>query len=87
MWAPSMWAVSDLGTFLLMHRFYDLWPRRQPDGVEALRLAQIWLRDTSNAEKRAYFEQACTRSESGCGGLARVARHVCQHFDRAPHLV
>jgi CHAT domain-containing protein len=51
----SLWSVGDLSTAMLMVRFYDLW---QSDGLvpaEALRQAQIWLRDTTNGEKAEYF--------------------------------
>jgi CHAT domain-containing protein len=51
----SLWSVLDLSTAMLMVRFYDLWRRDGLPPMEALRRAQIWLRDTTNAEKAAYF--------------------------------
>ncbi len=47
----SLWAVSDLSTMLLLTKFYDLWRSHQLEPDQALRQAQIWLRDTTNAEK------------------------------------
>jgi CHAT domain-containing protein len=49
----SQWEVSGLATVLLMTRFYRYWlTEGQPPG-RALQLAQIWLRDTTNAQKVA----------------------------------
>ena len=47
----TMWSIDDLAAMLLIHRFYFLWRRQSLAPVEALRLAQQWLRDTTNAEK------------------------------------
>ncbi len=41
----SLWTVNDLSTAMLMARFYELWRRRGFPAPEALRQAQIWLRD------------------------------------------
>jgi CHAT domain-containing protein len=46
----SLWAVPDAPTALLMARFYQLWQAEGHGPQEALRLAQIWLRDATNAE-------------------------------------
>jgi CHAT domain-containing protein len=54
----SLWAVSDVSTALLMARFYDLWRKEGLEPPEALRQAQIWLRDSTNAEKEAFFRHA-----------------------------
>jgi len=51
----SLWSVGDLSTAMLMVRFYNLWRGEGLDPAEALRQAQIWLRDTTNAEKAEYF--------------------------------
>jgi CHAT domain-containing protein len=59
----SLWAVTDLSSSLLMARFYNAW---QFDGIaviEALRKAQIWLRDTDNAEKIAYLRRLPMKGE------------------------
>src|SRR5262249_37372943 len=47
----ALWQVPDDSASVLMVRFYQLW--RATDGVEpaeALRRAQIWLRDCTNAD-------------------------------------
>jgi CHAT domain-containing protein len=51
----SLWAVPDAPTALLMARFYQLWQQEGHDPPEALRLAQIWLRDATNAEHANRF--------------------------------
>ncbi|RMF79858.1 MAG: CHAT domain-containing protein [Nitrospirae bacterium] len=54
----SLWAVGEISTALLMARFYDLWRGERLHPAEALRQAQIWLRDSTNAEKEALFRAA-----------------------------
>ena len=51
----SLWAVPDAPTALLMSRFYELWQLEGHDPPEALRLAQIWLRDSPNSEHADRF--------------------------------
>ncbi|MGE5462743.1 MAG: CHAT domain-containing protein, partial [Syntrophothermus sp.] len=51
----SLWAVSDMSTAMLMARFYDLWRKSGCVPQEALRQAQIWLRDSTTAEKKKFF--------------------------------
>lgn len=58
--AATQWPVSDLSTAMLVARFYDLWRGANTPIPEALRQAQRWLRDTSNGEKAAYFDQAAS---------------------------
>jgi tetratricopeptide (TPR) repeat protein len=43
----SMWMVPDLGTRLLMARFYELWRVSGLEPAEALRRAQQWVRDAT----------------------------------------
>ena len=47
----SLWSVSDLSTMLLLTKFYDLWRDHHLPPDQALRKAQIWLRDSTNDEK------------------------------------
>jgi CHAT domain-containing protein len=54
----SLWAVNEVSTALLMARFYDLWRKEGLEPPEALRQAQIWLRDSTNTEKEAFFRDA-----------------------------
>jgi CHAT domain-containing protein len=54
----SQWAVPDRATAMLMAEFYRCWRwELQPPAV-ALRAAQRWLRDTTNAEKSRHFQAA-----------------------------
>lgn len=53
----SQWPVPDLPTALVMTRFYDHWRAGAPP-AEALRRAQIWVRDTSNEEKTRFLDAA-----------------------------
>ncbi len=54
--AASLWSVADISTMMLMARFYELWRNQGLEPPEALRQAQQWVRDTTNGEKVAYFE-------------------------------
>ena len=56
----SLWSVSDLSTMMLLTRFYDLWRQDSLEPAAALRAAQQWVRDTTNAEKIAYFKTVLT---------------------------
>ncbi len=53
----TFWPVSDLSTAMVMARFYDLWLKEKVEPAYALQQAQIWLRDTTNREKKVYFQQ------------------------------
>ncbi|WP_448594351.1 CHAT domain-containing protein, partial [Thermoflexus hugenholtzii] len=70
----SLWAVNEVSTALLMIRFYDLWRGEGQEPPEALRQAQIWLRDSTNAEKEAFFRRALP--ELGAIRLAERAARV-----------
>ena len=50
----SLWAVSDRSTALVVLRFHEL--RQSLDPCEALRRAQIWLRDSTASELRAWLQ-------------------------------
>jgi CHAT domain-containing protein len=52
----SLWSVDDMSTAVLMARFYDLWLGDNLLPPEALRRAQIWLRDITAKELKNYFE-------------------------------
>ena len=71
----SLWAVNDLSTAMLMERFYRLWREDRLTPVEALRRAQIWLRDSSNREMAAYF-QADVPALAGVRMPAEVAAEL-----------
>ena len=55
--AASLWSVSDISTAMLMERFYAGWREDKLPPAEALRVAQRWLRDTTNREKAEYFKR------------------------------
>ena len=46
----SLWGVSDLSTMLLLRKFYELWRTNNQEPSVALRQAQRWLRDRTEAE-------------------------------------
>jgi len=51
----TLWSVNDASTALLMVRFYELLLQKHLPPPVALRLAQVWLRDATNAELDAYL--------------------------------
>ncbi|MEU4510467.1 CHAT domain-containing protein [Nonomuraea wenchangensis] len=53
-----LWAVPDVRTSMLMTEFYRDWHSASWTPAEALRRAQIWLRDTTNEEKVEVWERA-----------------------------
>jgi CHAT domain-containing protein len=53
----SLWGVPDATSALLMARFYHLWHEDGSDPADALRAAQRWLRDSTNADKADFFKQ------------------------------
>jgi CHAT domain-containing protein len=53
----SFWDISDIQTMMIMVRFYDFWRKTGLEPVEALRQAQLWVRDSTNEEKLAYFKE------------------------------
>ncbi|MCP4626979.1 MAG: CHAT domain-containing protein [bacterium] len=55
--AASLWPVSDRSTMMLMGRFYELWRKDGVNPHEALRQAQIWVRDSSADEKLEYCKE------------------------------
>jgi CHAT domain-containing protein len=54
--AGSLWSVNEASTMLLMTHFYEGWQGKGLKPSEALRQAQIWLRDTTNAYWEIYLE-------------------------------
>jgi len=57
----SLWSVYDSSTMMLMAYFYESWRKQGMSPPEALRQAQIWMRDTTNREKQEYFEMKKTK--------------------------
>lgn len=49
----SLWSVDSAATMALMARFYQHWRLDRLPPAQALRRAQLWFRDSTNAEKHA----------------------------------
>lgn len=60
----SQWSVPDRATAMLMTEFYRCWRWEQMPPAAALRAAQRWLRDTTNAQKIHRIETALAKHES-----------------------
>lgn len=56
----TLWAVNDLSTMLLMERFYRHYLRDELGLPEALRCAQLWLRDVTARELAARYPRGST---------------------------
>jgi CHAT domain-containing protein len=63
----SLWSVVDISTMMLMARFYWVWCEEKTLPAHALRLAQMWLRDTTNAEKIGFLEGRLAKSAKAGG--------------------
>ncbi|MEM8639746.1 MAG: CHAT domain-containing tetratricopeptide repeat protein [Cyanobacteria bacterium P01_G01_bin.54] len=53
--AASLWSVNAFSTMLMTLRFYGFWRKDGLEPAEALRQAQLWLRDTTSLEKAIFF--------------------------------
>jgi CHAT domain-containing protein len=65
----TLWAVDDLSTLLLMERFYQHYLQEDLSIPEALRQAQIWLRDVSARALVERFTVERQKMLSGSTGL------------------
>jgi CHAT domain-containing protein/tetratricopeptide (TPR) repeat protein len=61
----SLWWVDDVAAMLLMDRFFRHWLDESTDPPEALRRAQCWLRDATNAELQAAYPELAELTGSG----------------------
>ena len=88
----SLWSVYDLSTAMLMERFYRLWRQEGLEPCEALRQAQLWVRDTTNREKSDCFGQDVSgqvvlsptdpsTTKMGEGIASEFFGHVMTHSD------
>jgi CHAT domain-containing protein len=77
----TLWAVEDLSTMLLMERFYQ---RHLQDGLEiaeALRQAQLWLREVTAGELTERFSAEGELILSSSPRMpAEVVIKQCRHF-------
>ena len=76
--AASLWSVADLSTMMLLVRFYAYWRQDGLPPTQALCNAQQWVRDTSNDEKKSYFQGFLPELTS-----ARMADGPAEHLYRA----
>lgn len=74
----SLWSVADLSTMLLLVRFYDFWQNDGLTAPQALHCAQQWVRDTTNGEKKTYFQGFLLELTS-----TRMAGGTAEHLYRA----
>jgi CHAT domain len=51
----TLWIVDDIASAMLSIRFYYLWKKTGRPALQALVEAQLWVRDTTNEEKRKFF--------------------------------
>jgi CHAT domain-containing protein len=82
----SLWSVSNnVSSMFLMIRFYEFWRQKNLEPPEALRQAQIWVRDSSNAEKLTYLEQAIEDSELAEKAIKRFKKELgfCSKAERS----
>lgn len=62
----TSWEVGDESAALLVRRFFDTWDGEHP--AAALRAAQRWLRDSTNADKRAAYPDVAAAPPEGLDG-------------------
>ncbi|WP_176742679.1 CHAT domain-containing protein [Streptomyces agglomeratus] len=83
----AQWAVRSETMSLLTARFYQLWRSEGREPALALRLAQRWMRDTTNAEKIRDLTPALTpsRDDEDLEELVRSLRLRDPHARSATH--
>ncbi len=65
----SLWSVEDHSTALLIARFFQHWVAEQKELDVSLKHAQIWLRDSTNAEKLAFMRGLDIDGRAGVHGV------------------
>jgi hypothetical protein len=84
---PKMWSVPyfphAIFPMFLMIRLYEFWQQEHLAPSEALRQAKIWVRDSSNAEKLAYLEQAIEDTELSQKAIKRFKREFDSKAERS----
>jgi hypothetical protein len=53
----SLWPIADVETAMVISDFYRRWMAEKTEPAQALRDAQRWLRDSTNAERAATFRE------------------------------
>lgn len=72
----SFWSVSDISTMILLSRFYTLWLNHSVEPVEALIIAQQWLRDATPLEVFEHCTTFMPELLSPSGRLSRLGRQL-----------
>ncbi|MFJ4950842.1 CHAT domain-containing protein [Streptomyces sp. NPDC088760] len=67
----SLWRVPDITTTLLVSRFYQSWRQEGLEPAQALRRAQIWVRDSTNGDKAQRFPDIPEVTRPGLPALHR----------------
>ncbi|MFI9248712.1 CHAT domain-containing protein [Streptomyces sp. NPDC053069] len=67
----SLWRVPDITTTLLVSRFYENWRQKGLEPAQALRRAQIWVRDSTNGDKARRFPDIPEVTRPGMPALHR----------------
>jgi CHAT domain-containing protein len=74
----TLWPVDDTATALLIARFYDLHMGGRLAPPAALRQAQLWLRQATNADLQAYARGAAGRGRRENRHLSEIARELSE---------
>jgi hypothetical protein len=72
--------VPDASTMVLMARFYELWRSNGIHPPEALRQAQRWLRDATNAQLHSYFSESPGLTARNYGDAAQIGGEESRPF-------
>jgi CHAT domain-containing protein/tetratricopeptide (TPR) repeat protein len=78
------WAVDEIGAMLLMGRFYELWHTRRCEPSDALRLAQLWLRDATNKELLSYAKKLLPSVDVRSGEWEHIAAYSSERAFSEP---
>jgi CHAT domain-containing protein len=76
----SLWRVPDVSTRLLMSRFYAAWREDELPPPAALRAAQQWLRDASNADLEAQVDEYTAPAAIGDSAAALCGWRAAKPF-------
>ena len=80
----SLWAVNDIATALLMARFYETWILEKSEPAGSLRAAQLWIRDTTSAEKVGWCKSWIPEFGGRDGPLTSAAQIAYQLLSNDP---
>jgi len=72
----TLWPVNDMATALLVSKFYDLHLVARLAPPAALRQAQLWLRQATNADLVGYAKGAARQGRLGTKQVAAIAEEL-----------